>query len=372
MILRKLIASIVFYCLALITFSQAYSCKIEYKHMRGQLNESEAILDLQIFNNEINGTCVFPDRIFEEGPLAGYTRTERLKGVIDIHGVATIKAFTQNIEAGEYSGVLKDVFKGTFREASHEKSVSFSFEEDYSDNVIPFVGYCINKDSSLLDTLNSPEAHLELSMLLPHNEPGMEILRKAIIKTFLGIDMENNIPDDSLLHYFGMDYFGRYVDANRDLYDGGMSFNWEIINNSSIGLNHYGLLVYRSDNYGYTGGAHGMGISRFLVFDTYNMIELELDDILIPGYADELSKMLERNYRLSNYVGPEQSLVEAGLFKNHIPPSKNFFITENSIGFYYNPYNLAPYAMGAQLISLTWQEILPLIREASPVRRIWE
>ena len=340
--------------------------------MHGHLDGNMAIVDLIITNNEIRGSCVFPEIKFEEGPFAGMLRTEHFEGTIDEHGIASIKAYTQNIEAGEYSGVFRSIFKGTFRDAHSGKTGSFSFEEGYPEGSVPFKGLCLSKDSVLLDTISSPFAHLDLSMLLPTDEPDLELVRKAVIKTFLGKEFQGSIPDDSLLHYFGMEYFGTYVNANKDLYDGGMSFNWEIINNSMIGMNYNGILVYRSNSYGYTGGAHGMGISRFLVFDTYEMKEIKLEDILVSGYEDELSKILERNYRLSNYLGPEQSLVEAGLFKNDIPPSNNFFLTENSIGFYYNPYKIAPYTMGAQVISLTYEEIAPLLRDASPVERIFK
>ena len=338
--------------------------------MSGYRDGNIAIVDLVIINNEVRGSCMFPELRFEEGPYEGLIRTERFEGIIDEHGVASIEAYTQNIVAGEYSGVLNNLFKGTFRSAKAGKSGSFSFKESYSDGVIPFKGLCLNKDSVLLDTVGSPFAHLELSMLLPDDRPELELVRKAVIKTFLGEEMEESIPDDSLLLYFGMEYFGKYVNANKDLYDGGLSFNWEIINNSDIGMNNNGILVYRANNYGYTGGAHGMGISRFLVFDTYEMKEIELEDIMIPDYENELSKMLERKYRLRNMLGPEQSLVEAGLFDNHIPPSSNFFLTENSIGFYYNPYKIAPYSMGAQVISLTLEEIAPLLREGSLVGRL--
>lgn len=331
--------------------------------MCGQLGNDELIVDMVISNNEIRGSCVFPGLKFEEGPFAGLTRTGRIEGIIDERGVASITAYTQNIESGEYSGMLGKVFKGTFREARSGMSLAFNLEEAYPEGSIPFEGYCLNMDSVLLDTIGSPFAHLNLSLLLPPDKHDFAIVREAVIKTFFGKQMIDSLADDSLLQFFGMDYFARYVNANRDLYDGGHSFNWEIINTGTIGMNRDGLLVYRSDSYGYTGGAHGMGISRFLVFDSRRMKKLGLEDIFIPGYDDELSKLLEQKYRIQYFVGPEQSMLEAGLFQDSIPPSNNFFLTENSIGFYYNPYKIAPYSMGGITISLTYEEMGSILRE---------
>ena len=113
-----------------------------------------------------------------------------------------------------------------------------------------------------------------------------------------------------------------------------------------------------------------MGVSRFLVFDTEDMMQLMLDDIFSSGYEDELSKLLERKYRIEYYLGPEQSLVEAGLFENTIPPSDNYYLTANGIGFYYNPYELAPYSMGAINIKLSYMELMPLIETDSPLMRL--
>ena len=135
-------------------------------------------------------------------------------------------------------------------------------------------------------------------------------------------------------------------------------------------MNRDGILVYRIDNYGYTGGAHGLGISRFLVFDLIEMTQLSLNDIFIPGFEDELSKLLERKFRINYFLGTGQSLTEAGLFENNIHPSENYYPAANGIGFCYNPYELAPYSMGAIYIFLIYEDIEHIRKKNSPMQRI--
>lgn len=339
-------------------------------HLQGECGQETLIVDLMINDGVLNGSCVFPDQRYTDGALAGLVRTQRLEGSLDEHDVASISAYEQNMIVGTYTGVLRKEFTGTFREEGNNNSKTFTLSEEYEEFSIPFQTYCLVQDSLLFDTAGSPHAHLEYYLLLPPQKQKYYTIRGAIIRSFGGKGISINTPDDSLLYYSGMEYFRKYIDSNRDLYDGGMSFNWENIKSGYIGMNHYGLMVYRIESYGYTGGAHGMGASSFLVFDTESMKELGLEDIFVPDYEDELRQLLERSFRINYFVGAEQSLVEAGLFENEIPPTENFFLTENSIGFYYNPYHLAPYAMGSQVISLRWEEVDHLIREDAAVWRI--
>lgn len=362
--------TIIVFCITLISYSQEYDCSIAYKHMSGYVGNDIMIVDLQLSGNEIIGSCVFPDRKFVEGELQGLTLTQGLRGSVDSHGVASLEAYIQNKLVGVYSGIFGQVFKGTYRREGSNATKTFHLNEDCGQSSICFKGYCMDRDSVLLDSVGSPQAHLKLSLLLPKDDQATPELRQCILDAFFGREINDSLPDDSLLKVYCKKYFRKYVEANRDLYDGGHSFNWEIIVGSTVSMNRNALLVYRTDNYAYTGGAHGMGISRFVVFDLEANKQLKLDDIFAAGYEYELTKLLERKYRESYYLEPEQSLSEAGLFENEIPPSQNFFLTENSIGFYYNPYKLAPYAFGAIQISLLLEELIPLMQIDSPVMRI--
>ncbi len=369
-IMKNLVVTCLVCFISIGIFSQEYACGFAYKHMSGILGNDAIILDMLIINNEVMGSCVFPDLLVESGDLEGLIRTNRLEGFIDENGVATLQAYSQNIEVGEYSGRLGEEFSGTFRELKSGISLTFDLEEDDYSESIRLKAYCIDRDSMLIDTAGSPNAHLRMSLLLPEKAASMAELRQSIMKAFFGQPLPDTLSDEYLLPAYATAYFTKYIESNKDLYDGGHSFNWEIITSSYVNINTNGFLVYRADNYAYTGGAHGMGISRFLVFDNMANKKLELNDIFDVGFEDELSKLLERKYRIEYYLGPEQSLTEAGLFENDIPPTANFHFTYNGMGFYYNPYELAPYSMGSISIIIPYDELLPLMKIDSPVMRL--
>lgn len=339
-----------------------------YKHMIGTLGNQEAIFDMVIFNDDIKGNTVFPDLMIAKDNYMELVVGERLQGTLDKHGVADIEAYTGNLKIGEYSGLFGEAFKGTFREQNNTTQ-SFSLVEDYSES-IAFTGHYLYGDTLLLDTSDAPKAQIELSVLLPTQSDSFPFVREAILDAFFSMDTLHLLPDDVVLEFFSNTYLGKYIDANIDIYDGGYAFNWEKQGTSYISMNRNGLLVYRIDSYAYTGGAHGMGISRFLVFDSEKKKQLSLEDIFVKGFEEELGLLLEKEYRSRYYLGEDESLTDAGLFEEQIFPSPNFFLTSNSIGFFYNPYELAPYSMGSISISLHKSDIRQLLRHDAAVLQL--
>ncbi len=358
---KSIILSIIL-LFALFSQAQEYNCNFQYMHMSGKLGKEKSIIaNLIISGSQINGSYIFKQ--------ADTIVTPRLEGTIDEHGIANITEYTGNIETATFTGLISSSFAGTWRSSGGGKVLSFKLEESYPEGSIALKGYCMYADSTLLDTADTPFARLDLSLLLPLDAEPPSPLRHMIIKSFFGKDMPGT-DQDSLLFSFSKQYFSDYYNSNIDIYDGGYSFNWEKIVSSNVSMNRDGILVYCIDSYAYTGGAHGIGISRFLVFDLIEMRQLSLNDMFISGFEDELSKLLERKFRMNYFLGADQSLTEAGLWENSIHPSENFYLANKGIGFVYNPYELAPYSMGGIYIFLVYEDIEHILKENSPLQRI--
>jgi len=362
--MKQIIISFLIIGYALSCLSQDQAKRFEYKHMTGTLGTYELTIDLHISGNEVSGNALTRGK---SGPdtLSGW----RLQGIIDDYGIADIEAYRSNELSGTFSGLLKEDYKGTFRPNGSQMLRSFMLEEDYEAS-IAFEGYSILKDSALIDSAGSPHSTIDISLLLPDETESYSYIRNAILDAFFRMDTLRSLPDDAILPLFADESFRKYIESNIDIYDGGFSFNWELSSTSTIRVNREGLLVYRADQYGYTGGAHGMGISRFLVFDTDKMKQLKLEDIFIEGFESELSSLLENEYRAIYFIGGDEALSENGLWEDHIYPSENFFLTTDGMSFFYNPYELAPYSMGSITISLHRSKIQQLLREDAAVKRL--
>jgi hypothetical protein len=361
--MKKLFTSTLLIIYALLLVSQDAEYTFTYRHMKGNMGQDELVFDLMIKGRDVIGRSI---------TIPGNTENEielLLSGEIDEYKIAELETYREDELVGTYSGGLKRYFTGIYRPYNSQYGKNFELEDDYSQS-IRFSGHVLAADSALIDTIGSPRASMDFAVLLPENVDSNAIIREAVLQSFFGKSDLAGIHNDAVLQVYSDIYFGKYVESNIDIYDGGHAFNWETMADASIILNRNSILCYRADTYAYTGGAHGMGISRFMVFDTDLKARIQLKDLFIDGYDEILGDMLEKKYSEIRFLDEEEPLTEAGLFDDHIHPTENFQITEEGITFFYNPYELAPYAMGSITISLSKDEIIDLLKTDTPLKRI--
>ena len=131
------------------------------------------------------------------------------------------------------------------------------------------------------------------------------------------------------------------------------------------------LLVYRIDFNEYTGGAHGMYTSTFINFDLKNLYQLILDDIFVGDYQDTLSDLLWNQLATDQKVQTRAELEDMGYGSTgDLIPTENFYLSKEGITFYYNVYELTPYAMGAVEIKLPFETIEPILKENNIIKQL--
>lgn len=141
---------------------------------------------------------------------------------------------------------------------------------------------------------------------------------------------------------------------------------------ANILFNEYSLLVYQIDTYEYTGGAHGMYASNFLNFDLKTGRQLHLADLFKADYKKELTRMLIAQLEKNNKVTSESELEDIGYFITEpLSPTENFYIDKEGLTFYYNVYEIAPYAMGTTVIKLPFGAIDGLLKEGNVLQELY-
>lgn len=124
------------------------------------------------------------------------------------------------------------------------------------------------------------------------------------------------------------------------------------------------LLVYRSHTEEYTGGAHGIYLTYFANFDLHTHKLLQIEDIFVEGYREKLTGLLWEKLMADNKVVSRQEAEELGYgTTGELEPTNNFYLSKEGITFYYNIYEIAPYAMGAIEISLPWNMLKEIKNE---------
>lgn len=163
--------------------------------------------------------------------------------------------------------------------------------------------------------------------------------------------IQNNLP---LMQEWEMD--------NPDQPHGATMFNQELIINASPLSTGHGIWSYGIDIYEYTGGAHG---NNYLIIQNYDLSTQGLvteEDLFRPDYFEPLHKLLVAALiNQTEEASTERELKKLGYSIEDIVPNDNFSVSAEGITYVYNPYEIAPYAMGRTHIFLPWDTIQNLL-----------
>ena len=114
---------------------------------------------------------------------------------------------------------------------------------------------------------------------------------------------------------------------------------------------------YRSSAAEYTGGAHGMYGETWYVFDLETGETVREADFLDPACTEEVAELMTGRILT---VLEEADAADALLGNPY--PNGNFSVDDAGVTWHFNPYEIAPYAMGVLEASLRWEELKPFLK----------
>ncbi|BDQ04412.1 DUF3298 and DUF4163 domain-containing protein [Ignavibacterium sp.] len=119
------------------------------------------------------------------------------------------------------------------------------------------------------------------------------------------------------------------------------------------------------DYYEFTGGAHGNYYSIGYNIRTSDGKVFGISDILKPNSLQALSEFCAEE--IMNMFDAN-SLNEAGLFEDelNISEDQDFYIIPNALVIQFDPYEVAPYAMGSIDVELEFSKIKNIIKDNLP------
>lgn len=146
--------------------------------------------------------------------------------------------------------------------------------------------------------------------------------------------------------------------------ESGMGLPYQFELHGSVLLNNAKQLTIQLSSYAYTGGAHGMNSTTYFVFDAATGRRLFFDDLFVSGSRGSLNALIEARFREDRGLSSSDRLdgEKGGLFENRIAFTTNFALTDKGISFFYNPYEIAPYAAGPTEIELRFEDIKGLLK----------
>ena len=187
-----------------------------------------------------------------------------------------------------------------------------------------------------------------------------------IIKKFTADNSEftfDHLTDSRLSHNFfrtELEKFrGIYNDAvSNDGYDYGV---WEVEIDVDIDDSFRDFVIVGTATWAYSGGAHGNGFMVDNIVDKKTGKVLGLDDFFSD--INELNRICDPIFRKSQSLTLDESLSDAGFWfdENQFSVNNNFSCGDGFVKFYFNPYEIAPYAAGAMYVSVHIDEVKHLL-----------
>lgn len=228
--------------------------------------------------------------------------------------------------------------------------------------------YAINEIRKTDGDCQAPEAPcVILSVLYPIVSSGSETAQEKInnyIEGLVSTKMQRYTSEQLVatnnLDSIGDAFIGRFNQLLIDFpeYKQRWSYNLE----GAIAYDSADIITIEFNLYTYTGGAHPNAEVTYDSFHAHNGERLQLTDIVSD--VGKLAALAEEKFRQQKELPPDADLGEAGYTfeNNQFALNENFGVLEEGIIFYYNDYEIAPYAMGPTEILITYDELGDLLK----------
>lgn len=122
------------------------------------------------------------------------------------------------------------------------------------------------------------------------------------------------------------------------------------------------LASFKQFSYDYTGGAHGMHSTSYLLYDLNTRRQLLLADILQPFAYTKLFEALYERYQQSYTEYAQNWLNESPSKQAEILLTDNFIFNEQGLIFNYPPYVLGPFSEGDVLLKLDYNQLNGILK----------
>jgi len=238
------------------------------------------------------------------------------------------------------------------------------------DNTIEFGMATTNKSVSLTSDENAPrcQVSLELAYATEKNGHKAEIINNAVQQRLLDMqDLPMQTATDSFANEYTSNYKNNYLPMyNKDRADTTKYawYEYHYIIKTDVFGGFKGTTVYNIYLDYYEGGAHGINQHLTMNFENETGRTLALADVFVPGFQQQLSKILLE--ALEEKVGASnlKELHNRGyLYSMDMFPSENFILAEETITFIYNPYEIAPYSEGSIELIIPISDLKGILQE---------
>jgi hypothetical protein len=119
-----------------------------------------------------------------------------------------------------------------------------------------------------------------------------------------------------------------------------------------------------------SGGAHPNEEIHFINWDKKHDKNIALDDIMKANYEDKLNNIAEKIFRNEEGLSITDTLSAYQFEDGVFALNNNFAITDTSLSFFYNTYEIQSYMQGTTTIDIPYKDIKRLINKKSVISKL--
>jgi len=223
----------------------------------------------------------------------------------------------------------------------------------------------------------SVDIHVEIPVAFADKNV-LDSIRATIISNLFGDEFITH-SNDSLVLLFTNSLQADYRDNNGPLVNSldstsKYSFNNEHTVEGFSLLSDKKIYSYGIDRYVFMGGAHGLSNRNYYNFDLKTGKLITEKDLYVANFQTALSELIktriieESKEAKGKDADPIMSLEDTDFWTEAIKPNGNFYITDESINYVFNPYEIAPYYMGQTEVTIPFDRIRNILKPNSIIQ----
>lgn len=219
---------------------------------------------------------------------------------------------------------------------------------------------------------------IELNVEIPvcfDDENVLDSIRNTIITNLFGSEYVK-VANDSLVMKFTNDLKLEYKLTNepilnemdeKSLY----SFNNEHILDGFSLLNDENIYSYGINRYVFMGGAHGLNTINYMNFSIKTGKKITESDIFLKNTNAKLTELIKKRIveqsKEDEGLEPIKNLEKTDYWIDAIKPNGNFYITDESLNYVFNPYEIGPYYLGITEVSIPYDRLKNILKPNSAI-----
>jgi hypothetical protein len=139
--------------------------------------------------------------------------------------------------------------------------------------------------------------------------------------------------------------------------------HWSLERAGNVRQNRNYIFSMEFLEYSYLGGAHPNTVVKFVNYNLKSGEEIKLDNLFNDNFEKDLNRIAESEFRKLKDLGETEDLGQAGFWfdNNRFHLNDNFLITDSSLIFYYNNYEITAYAFGPTEVEISYLKIKDFI-----------